>query len=165
TVMSNMGLSFALRNRGVSLFTTAVGDRSVMEGMKAHGAVLGGEDSGHIIFMHHHTTGDGILSALQILLAQRRSGKALSELAAVMTIFPQSLINVPVKRKPDLAAVPEIEAAIRRAEASLGDRGRVLIRYSGTEPVCRVMVEGEEKTDVENHAREIADVIQESLGT
>jgi phosphoglucosamine mutase len=165
TIMSNMGLSFALRNRGVSLFTTAVGDRFVMEGMKANGAALGGEDSGHIIFMDHHTTGDGILSALQILLAHRRSGKALSELATVMTVFPQSLINVPVKRKPDLAAVPEIEAAIRRAEKSLEDHGRVLVRYSGTEPVCRVMAEGKEKTDVEKHAREIANVIREFLGT
>jgi phosphoglucosamine mutase len=165
TVMSNMGLSFALKNRGISLFTTAVGDRSVMEGMKTRGAVLGGEDSGHIIFMDHHTTGDGILSALQILLAHRRSGKPFSELAAFMTIFPQSLINVPVQSKPDLAAVPEINAAIRRAEASLGDRGRVLVRYSGTEPVCRVMVEGKEKTDVEKHAREIAHAIGGSLGT
>jgi len=159
TVMSNMGLRFALQDMGVAHVTTAVGDRSVMEAMRKNGAVLGGEESGHIIFRDHHTTGDGILSALQLLAALRRSGKPLSELARAMTVFPQTLINVPVNRKPDIDTIPEISATIRRVENSLGERGRVLVRYSGTEPFCRVMVEGEEKTDVDNYARQIADTI------
>lgn len=163
TVMSNMGLRFALQDMGVAHVTTAVGDRSVMEAMRKDGAVLGGEESGHIIFRDHHTTGDGILSALQLLAALRRSGKPLSELARAMTVFPQTLINVPVNRKPDMDTIPEISAIIRRVENSLGERGRVLVRYSGTEPLCRVMVEGEEKTEVDNYARQIADTIGREL--
>jgi len=163
TVMSNMGLRFALQGMGVKPVTTAVGDRSVMEAMRENGAVLGGEDSGHIIFLDHHTTGDGILSALQLLSTRLRSGKPLSQLASTMTIFPQALINVPVSRKPDLGSIPEIGAVIQQVEQALGDRGRVLVRYSGTEPLCRVMVEGEDREEVERSAQAIADTIRQKL--
>jgi len=163
TVMSNMGLRFALQDMGVRHLTTAVGDRSVMEAMREKGAVLGGEDSGHIIFMEHHTTGDGMLSALQLLSAQLRSGKPLSELARALTIFPQVLINVSVSRKPDLGSIPEVKAVIQRVEQALRDRGRVLVRYSGTEPLCRVMVEGRDREKVEQYAQEIADTIEKAL--
>jgi len=163
TVMSNMGLRFALQGMGVEPVTTAVGDRSVMEAMRENGAVLGGEDSGHIIFLDHHTTGDGILSALQLLSTRLRSGKPLSQLASTMTIFPQALINVPVSRKPDLGSIPEIGAVIQQVEQALGDRGRVLVRYSGTEPLCRVMVEGEDREEVERSAQAIADTIRQKL--
>lgn len=165
TVMSNMGLRFALQDMGIEHIATRVGDRSVMEAMKEKGAVLGGEDSGHIIFMEHHTTGDGMLSALQLLSAQIRSGKPLSELARAMTIFPQVLINVSVSRKPDLGSIPEVKAVLQRVEQALGDRGRVLVRYSGTEPVCRVMVEGETGEELQRYAQEIADTIRQLLGS
>lgn len=163
TVMSNMGLRFALKDMGVEHVITAVGDRSVMEAMREKGAVLGGENSGHIIFLNHHTTGDGILSGLQLLTTQLRSGKRLSELASAMTIFPQVLINVPVSRKPDMGSIPEVGAVIQRVEQALGDRGRVLVRYSGTEPLCRVMVEGESGEEVKQYTKEIADTLEKAL--
>ncbi|MBW2096465.1 MAG: phosphoglucosamine mutase [Deltaproteobacteria bacterium] len=164
TVMSNMGLRFALQDMGIEHIATRVGDRSVMEAMKEKGAMLGGEDSGHIIFMDQHTTGDGIVSALQLLCAQLRAQKPLSEMRQIMTIFPQALINVPVSRKPVMASIPEIGAVIQQVEQALAARGRVLVRYSGTEPLCRVMVEGENRDDVERYAREIAETIQAFLG-
>ena len=163
TVMSNMGLRFALQDMGVRHLTTAVGDRYVMEAMRKNGAVLGGEDSGHIIFMDHHTTGDGILSALHLLSAMLRSNRPLSELARSMSIFPQALINVQVDRKPEMGTVPEITAVIHRVEQALGDTGRVLVRYSGTEPLCRVMVEGKKREEVKQYAQEIADTIEKLL--
>jgi phosphoglucosamine mutase len=159
TVMSNMGLTVALNGFGVEQSVTQVGDRHVMETMRSQGAVLGGEDSGHLIFLDHHTTGDGILSALQLLSAMTYFREPLSTLAGLMTVFPQTLLNVPVKRKPDLKTLQEVKERIEAVERALGDMGRVLVRYSGTEPVCRVMVEGKDRDEVEAHAREIAKVI------
>ena len=163
TVMSNMGLTVALKGFGVDQIVTQVGDRHVMETMLAQGAVLGGEDSGHIIFLDYHTTGDGILSALQLLSAMTYFRETLSTLAGLMTVFPQILVNVPVKSKPDLETLQEVKERIEAVERALGDMGRVLVRYSGTEPVCRVMVEGRDRNEVEGHAREIAKVVGRNL--
>jgi phosphoglucosamine mutase len=135
-----------------------------METMRTEGAALGGEDSGHMIFAEHHTTGDGILAALMLVETIQDQAKPLSELKTIMTPFPQRLINVPVKIKPRLEAVPEIEDAISESEKELGDNGRVLVRYSGTEPLCRVMVEGSTSETTERLCRRIAEVIAKKLG-
>jgi phosphoglucosamine mutase len=163
TVMSNMGLGVALDALGIEHVSTKVGDRWVMEAMRERGASLGGEDSGHMIFSDHHTTGDGLLSALQLLLSMEVLQQTLSKLAAMMRPFPQTLVNVPVQNKPPLTDVPEVERAIREAEEALGKKGRVLVRYSGTEPVCRVMVEGEREDEVKEHARRIAKALGKAL--
>ena len=126
-------------------------------------AILGGEDSGHIIFLQHHTTGDGLLSALQLLSAMKTSGQSLSDLSTLMTFFPQSLINVAVKARPKISSVPEIGKIINRIEKGLGEKGRVLVRYSGTEPVCRIMIEGERQEEIDEYARQIADVVKRKL--
>ena len=165
TVMSNMGLRSALKAFGIEHVATGVGDRYVMEEMKKHGSSLGGEDSGHIIFSHYHTTGDGIISALQLMSAIKMSNKPLSELASLMTIYPQTLVNVPVNIKPDISQVPELLTVIKEAENGLGEDGRILVRYSGTEPLCRVMVEGKRQEDIENYARRIADAVAKHLNT
>jgi phosphoglucosamine mutase len=163
TIMSNLGLSVALERLGIRGFAASVGDRNVLEAMLKQGAVLGGEDSGHLIFLDHHTTGDGILSALQLLAVMIHEEKSLSSLAAVMDTFPQITINVPVKKKPDLSAVPEISRIIQTVEESLGDQGRVLVRYSGTQPLCRVMVEGPAEDVIASHASAIAEVVKAKL--
>ena len=163
TVMSNMGFSVALKKLGVKQVSTKVGDRHVMEEMRALQANLGGEDSGHLIFSDYHTTGDGLLSALQILRAIKTFKKPLSELSTLMKVFPQTLINVPVVKKPVISEVPALVEEIKRVEEKLGDKGRVLVRYSGTEPVCRVMVEGERRDTIETYAREIAGVVTKTL--
>ncbi len=163
TVMSNMGLGAALKEMGVSHEKTGVGDRLVMERMREIGSSMGGEDSGHIIFANNHTTGDGMLSALQLLNAIVFFDKPLSELAGIMKIFPQVLINVKVKNKPEISTVPEIKQAMDTAEAALGDNGRILVRYSGTEPLCRVMVEGKDRAEIEKYAKDIADIIEREL--
>jgi phosphoglucosamine mutase len=134
-----------------------------MEEMKRRGACLGGEDSGHIIFSDHHTTGDGILTALQLVSAMQFFHKPLSALSSMMQIFPQTLINVPVKIKPEISGVPEIATVVSEVQKALGDEGRVLVRYSGTEPLCRVMVEGKNQEEIEKFARMIADVINKEL--
>ena len=164
TIMSNMGLGLALKNIGVELITTKVGDRHVMEEMRARKAVLGGENSGHIIFSDHHTTGDGILSALQLLMALAESGQRLSELSGFMKVFPQALINVPVAEKPDIQSVRGIWEVLKDIEKRLGDRGRVLVRYSGTEPLCRVMVEGEKEEETSRFAALIASAVEKEIG-
>jgi phosphoglucosamine mutase len=164
TVMSNLGLRVAAQRYGFRHHASKVGDRSVLEDMQAMGAVLGGEDSGHVIFLEHHTTGDGILTALQLVAAMLKEGKPLSELAALMDVFPQRLINVSVAHKPDLESVPQIMSAVARAEAALGDEGRVLVRYSGTESLCRVMVEGPSVEVTDTWAEEIAEVVRAALG-
>jgi phosphoglucosamine mutase len=164
TVMSNIALSRSLEDLGVRHIVTPVGDRHVMEAMRTEGAVLGGEDSGHMIFAEHHTTGDGILAALMLVETIRNQAKPLSELKTIMTPFPQKLINVPVKKKPRLEEVPEIIDAISEVERELGDNGRVLVRYSGTEPLCRVMVEGPTSETTERSCRKIAEVIARKLG-
>ncbi len=163
TVMSNIGLTVAFQKLGIDSVFAPVGDRFVLEEMLARGAVIGGEDSGHLIFLKHHTTGDGLITALQILAAIKKEGRPLSELARIMSVFPQMLINIDVKRKPEIETVPEIMAAIKKAEKALGDKGRVLVRYSGTQNMCRVMVEGPTKKETETHCRQIADVVEEIL--
>ncbi|MBN1104299.1 MAG: phosphoglucosamine mutase [Deltaproteobacteria bacterium] len=164
TVMSNLGLTFACKKYGFRHHASKVGDRYVLEDMQRLGAVIGGEESGHMIFLDHHTTGDGILTALQLIAAMIRSGKPLSELAGMMEIFPQKLINVAVKSKPDIATVPHVVDAIRQVEAELGERGRVLVRYSGTQNACRVMVEGPTDALTEKYCRQIADTVRSALG-
>lgn len=164
TVMSNVGLSRCLKNLGIQHLTTRVGDRYVMEGMRASGASLGGEDSGHLIFAEHHTTGDGILSGLMLVQAIQQQAMPLSRLKTVMIPFPQTLVNVAVKAKPDLEGLPRVRKAIRDVESRLGESGRVLVRYSGTEPLCRVMVEGPDRADVDAFARAISQAIREAVG-
>ncbi|MBP1705772.1 MAG: phosphoglucosamine mutase, partial [Chloroflexi bacterium] len=164
TVMSNLGLTVACRKYGLEHRAAKVGDRYVLEEMKAVDAVLGGEESGHTIFLDHHTTGDGILTALKLVTAMLRAGQPLSELARLMDVFPQKLINVEVARKPEIDTVPAIAEAIARAEAELAGEGRVLVRYSGTQNLCRVMVEGPTEEATERHARQIADVVRASIG-
>ena len=164
TVMSNIGLKLAMQEQNIEHAISQVGDRYVLEQMLKRDAVLGGEDSGHIIFLDLHTTGDGMLSALQLITAMKKEGKSLSALSRIMTVYPQELINVPVKEKPALTNFPEITRTIRKIENVLGHRGRVFVRYSGTEPICRVMVEGPSQEQTERYCREIADVIQALLG-
>lgn len=164
TVMSNLGLTVACKRYGFEHHASKVGDRYVLEEMKAVGAVLGGEESGHTIFLDHHTTGDGILTALKLVTAMLRSGQPLSELARLMDVFPQKLVNVDVARKPDISTVPEITEAIARVEAELAGQGRVLVRYSGTQNMCRVMVEGPTADATERYARQIADVVRAAIG-
>ncbi len=163
TVMSNMALEVFMQDIGGRLVRTPVGDRYVVEGMRREGALLGGEQSGHIIFLEHATTGDGILAALQLLRIMVEKGKPLSELSRLLQPFPQVLVNVPVERKPPFDSVPELAEAVRQAEAELGDRGRVLLRYSGTEPKARVMVEGQDEAQVRSLADAIAEVVRQGL--
>lgn len=164
TVMSNLGLTHTLEKLGIDSVMTKVGDRYLLEKMRETGATLGGENSGHVVFLQHHTTEDGILTALQVMAAMKKEGKPLSELANIMDILPQVLINVDVRSKPDLATIPEIVAAIRDAEERLGTGGRVLVRYSGTERLCRVMVEGPTIEETEHYCGRIAAVVKARLG-
>ncbi len=163
TVMSNIGLSVALQKLKIDSYMTKVGDRYVLEEMQARGASIGGEDSGHLIFLQHQSTGDGIVTALQLAAAMKKEGKPLSELAKIMKVFPQVLINVTVKSRPDIDTVPEIMTAIGEVEAKLGDEGRVLVRYSGTQNMCRVMVEGPSQEMTGAYCRQIADVVDKTL--
>jgi phosphoglucosamine mutase len=163
TVMSNLGLSIAFKEMGIRHVTTKVGDRYVLEEMLKNGSVIGGEDSGHVIFKEHHTTGDGILTALQLLSVMKKEKKPLSELAKIIKTFPQVLINVKVKRKAPLEEIPELRNVISKVEKELGDKGRVLVRYSGTQSICRVMIEGPTKDNTERFAKEIARVVEDKL--
>jgi phosphoglucosamine mutase len=164
TVMSNMGLGLALKRAGIVHRQTAVGDRHVMDEMRAAGAVVGGEDSGHMIFMDRHTTGDGILAGLRVIDAMRVSGKPLSELAALMRVLPQCLINVDVASKPELATLDTVRETIAKVEADLKGQGRVLVRYSGTQPQCRVMVEGPTEADTRRYCESIAAAVKADIG-
>lgn len=164
TVMSNAGLGKALRGMGLRHVLTPVGDRHVMEAMRREGAVLGGEDSGHLILAERHTTGDGLLTGLLLLDIMHAERKPLSQLKSIMTPFPQVLLNVAVRSKPSLEEVPEICGAIRKAESELGADGRVLIRYSGTEPLCRVMVEGPTKEQTEGICNALAETVRAAIG-
>jgi phosphoglucosamine mutase len=164
TVMSNVGLEVAFREAGITLVRTAVGDRYVLEEMLRHRYALGGEQSGHIIFAEHNTTGDGIVTVLQVLATVVRSGKRLSELAACMRRFPQVLENVRVERKEDLATLSSVQAAIRNAEQALVGSGRVLVRYSGTEPLVRVMIEGPDEVGIRALAGSIVAEIRAAIG-
>ena len=166
TVMSNIGFYHAIESIGCTVDTTQVGDRYVLESMVKTGCVIGGEQSGHIIFLNHSTTGDGILSALQVLKAYKKSGKPLSDMAAEVTIYPQVLKNALVKNenKNKYEGHPEIMAEIERLEDIMDGEGRVLIRPSGTEPLVRVMLEGKEKGLINELAEGLAKLIQEKLG-
>jgi phosphoglucosamine mutase len=164
TVMSNLGLEKALEKIKVRLVRTQVGDRYVVEEMRAGGYNLGGEQSGHIIFLDHNTTGDGLLTGLQVLAIMRRKERRLSELVADIERFPQILINVSVSEKRPIEEIPSVCRVVQRVEKDLDGRGRVLIRYSGTEPKVRVMVEGEDESRVAEYANEIAESIRRALG-
>ena len=165
TVMSNLGLEKALEKIKVRLVRTQVGDRYVVEEMRAGGYNLGGEQSGHIIFLDHNTTGDGLLTGLQVLAIMRRKGRRLSELVADIERFPQILVNVPVAEKQPIDEIPSVCEVVQRVEKDLDGRGRVLIRYSGTEPKARVMVEGEDEARVDEYANEIAESLRRALGS
>jgi phosphoglucosamine mutase len=164
TPMSNLGMRLALDALGVNYEDAPVGDRNVLERMRQRDAVLGGEQSGHIIYLDRHTTGDGIVSALQLLAVMRRSGRRLSDLAGIFRPAPQTLINVPVRAKPDLATSPELQAAISEAERALAGKGRVLLRYSGTQPLCRVMVEAPTEALTHTLAAALAAKVRALLG-
>lgn len=163
TVMSNLALEIFMRDHGGSLLRAPVGDRYVVEAMRREGAMLGGEQSGHLIFRHYSTTGDGLLAALQILRIMREKEKPLSELAGLLTLFPQCLVNVRVEKRLPLEEHPVISQAVAKVEAELAGRGRVLLRYSGTEALCRVMVEGENADKVRQYANDLAELIQKEL--
>ncbi len=163
TVMSNIGLEIALRDRGVQMIRTAVGDKYVMEEMVKNGFALGGEQSGHIIFSDHLFTGDGLATALNVLRIMADSGKELWELASALKTYPQVLVNVRVKQKADLKSVPAIADAMRRVEEGLAGNGRLLVRYSGTEPLLRIMLEGQDDRQIRGWADEIAGVVKEHL--
>ncbi len=158
TVMSNLGLEKSLRKRGIEFIRARVGDRYVLELLQRHGGILGGETSGHIICLDKTTTGDGLISALQVLTVIRESGRTLAELAADMPKYPQTLVNVRVTTQPDLNSQP-VQASVQSVEQQLGDRGRVVLRASGTEPVVRVMVEGEDAEEVETLAGQLAQAV------
>lgn len=165
TVMSNLGLELALKASGIRMLRTPVGDRYVLEEMLRTGAILGGEQSGHVIFLDHATTGDGLLTALLLLDVVQRSGQSLDDLAAGLKVFPQLLVNIRVRNKRPLDELPAVCAEIRAAEESFGGSGRVLVRFSGTEPLARVMVEGPDMEPVERFAGRIAAAIQSELGS
>jgi phosphoglucosamine mutase len=164
TVMSNLGLEVALRARGIGLVRTPVGDKYVLDEMVKRNAPLGGEQSGHIIFRDYATTGDGLLTALRVLEVMRESGRDLDRLTSAFVSYPQLLVNVRVKERRPLAELASVNAEIRRAEDEFGDGGRVLVRFSGTEPLARVMVEGPAIDRVTYHAHAIADAIGKELG-
>ncbi len=164
TVMSNLGLERCITSHGGKLLRTDVGDRYVVEAMRRGGYNLGGEQSGHLIFLDFMTTGDGVVGALQVLAAMLRDGKPVSELAQVMTRYPQVLVNVKVPEKKPLEDLPEVRRLIASAEATLGDEGRILVRYSGTERKARVMVEGPDEATIAPMANEIALTLQKACG-
>jgi phosphoglucosamine mutase len=164
TVMSNIGLEIALRKQGLRLLRTPVGDKYVMEEMLRGGYVLGGEQSGHVILTEHLPTGDGLATALAVLRVMAETGRDLQDLASALVTFPQTLVNVRVREKTPVDAVPSIRAAIDRVEAALDGRGRVLVRYSGTEPLLRIMIEGEDQATVQAWAEEIAEAVRTSIG-
>lgn len=164
TVMSNLGLEIALQKAGGKLVRAPVGDRYVMEKMLEGGYNLGGEQSGHVIFLDHNTTGDGLITALQVLAIMKQTGKSLSGLAACMKTYPQTLVNVKVKERRDLMSIPEIVQRMAEVEKKLGGSGRLLVRYSGTEPKVRVMIEGEDERGIKTLAEDLAGIIKEMLG-
>jgi phosphoglucosamine mutase len=165
TVMSNVGLEVALRHAGIDLVRTAVGDKYVMEEMQRRGVVLGGEQSGHVIFSDYLFTGDGLATALGVLRTMASTGRTLADLASDLTTYPQVLINLRVKQKVDLHTVPAIAAVMESVEARLAGSGRLLVRYSGTEPLLRVMLEGKDQAEIGRWGQEIIDTVARHLGT
>ena len=164
TVMSNLALDHAIREAGGQVVRTAVGDRYVLERMLADDLNVGGEQSGHMIFRDFATTGDGIVSALQVLRIMMDTDKPLSDLRKVFTKFPQIVINMKVKSRPAWEALPEVMALVKGAEKTLGDDGRVLLRYSGTEPKARLLIEGHDEKQIETLANGIAAKVREKIG-
>jgi len=163
TVMSNLGLEVALKNNGLKLVRTQVGDRYVLEAMLKGGYNLGGEQSGHLVFLNHSTTGDGILTALRLLVVMLREQKPLAELARFMEVYPQILLNLKVKARQDLKKVPQAQQAIQAAENQLKGRGRLLVRFSGTEPLLRVMAEGENQAEITEVAQDLVQTLDRCL--
>lgn len=164
TTMSNMGLQVALEREGIRMLRAPVGDKYVLEEMQKSGAMLGGEQSGHILFLEHATTGDGLLTALLVMAAVARAGRPLHELVADLAVFPQTIRNVRVREKRPLQEIAPVAAAISAAEKALDGKGRVVVRYSGTEALCRVMVEAESEALMKQHAEAIAAAVQKALG-
>lgn len=165
TVMSNLGFIKSMESLGVDVFQAKVGDRHVLQSMIEQGAILGGEQSGHLIFLDHNTTGDGLVSALQVLRIMIETDSKLSDLASVVKRYPQALVNVQVKKKPALETLPSLRKVVSGLEKELADSGRILVRYSGTEDICRVMVEGRKQKQVVEFANKIAAVVKEEIGT
>jgi len=163
TVMSNIGLDITLEKEGVRVVRSSIGDRYILEEMLHHGYNFGGEQSGHIIFFDLNTTGDGILTALQVLAAMKKNNKKLSELSTIVQKFPQVIENVEIKSKEDLDSIPEIKQALTTAKKTLSGRGRVLVRYSGTQSLCRVMVEGQDEKEIKGIAQNLAQLIGNKL--
>ena len=163
TVMSNIGLELALRDHGIRLIRTPVGDKHVMEEMLRGGYVLGGEQSGHVIQTEHLATGDGLATALGLLRVMDTTGQSLAELAAGLVTYPQTLVNVRVREKVPVESVPAVAAAVSRVEHALAGRGRLLVRYSGTEPLLRIMIEGEDQASIQMWAEEIAEAVRGNL--
>jgi len=163
TVMSNLGLEQALESEGISFMRAPVGDRYVLAMLREHGGTIGGETSGHMLCLDRTTTGDGLVSALQVLAAMKRTGSPLAELAAGMPRFPQVMVNVRVRERIDVSKSPAIQEAVKRVEAALGGAGRVVLRASGTEPLIRVMVEGRDEPVVKRHANELAEVVRQAV--
>jgi phosphoglucosamine mutase len=163
TVMSNIGLEIALRDRGIEMVRTQVGDKYVMEEMIKGGLALGGEQSGHVIFSEHLFTGDGMATALNVLRIMADTGKELADLAGALVTYPQVLVNVRVKEKADLKTVPQIASTMERVEQRLAGNGRLLVRYSGTEPLLRIMLEGKDDEEIKSWANEIAGVVKAHL--
>jgi phosphoglucosamine mutase len=164
TVMSNIGLDLALRALDIDIVRCAVGDKYVMEEMLARDLSLGGEQSGHIIFSDYLFTGDGLCTALNVLRIVALTGRTLADLASEFTSYPQVLLNVRVREKVDLGTVPQIAAVVARVEAQVAAQGRLLVRYSGTEPLLRVMLEGRREEEIRGWAQEIVDVVRQHLG-
>jgi phosphoglucosamine mutase len=163
TVMSNIGLELALRARGITLVRTPVGDKYVMEEMLRNGFVVGGEQSGHVILAEHLFTGDGMATALATMRVMVESGRELADLADELVTYPQTLMNVRVRDRVDVESVPAVADAMARVRAALGDHGRLLVRYSGTEPLLRIMIEGQDQATVQAWAEEIAHAVRNSL--
>jgi phosphoglucosamine mutase len=164
TVMSNIGLEIALRDLGIGLVRCAVGDKYVMEEMSARGLSLGGEQSGHVIFSDYLFTGDGLCTALNVLRTIAMSGRTLGDLASELVSYPQVLLNVRVRDRVDLSTVPAVAAAVARVEARVAGQGRLLVRYSGTEPLLRVMLEGKHEDEIHAWAQEIVDTVKQEIG-
>jgi len=164
TTMSNMGLEIALKRSGIEMLRAQVGDRYVLELMQQRNAALGGEQSGHILFPHLATTGDGLLTALVVLDLIARTGKSIEELTAGLKVFPQIIVNIQVREKRPLEEIPLVAERIRAAETELAETGRVVIRYSGTESLARVMIEAESEAAMQHHAEAIAEAIRNELG-
>jgi phosphoglucosamine mutase len=164
TVMSNIGLELACRESGIDLVRCAVGDKYVMEEMLKRDLSIGGEQSGHIIFSDHLFTGDGIATALNVLRVMADSGRELADLASELVTYPQVLVNVRVRERKDLSSSPAVADAMRRVEARIGGQGRLLVRYSGTEPLLRIMLEGRDQDEIQAWAAEIAGVVKQELG-